>query len=94
MSPNLRPLRLALAGAFALSGAALAQSTALPAIPSFDLERLQLNPAMQSSLVLAGGQQLSEGAWRVSTAAHYENGAALWGSTDVAHRASAQFALA
>jgi OOP family OmpA-OmpF porin len=52
-----------------LAGAAPAQSLALPSI---ELERLELNPSGVGSLVLGTGELLPKGAWRLNVAAHYE----------------------
>ena len=51
-----------------LASGAWAQSTRLP---GFELERLQLNPDAQGSLVLGTGELLPAGALRLSLAGHY-----------------------
>ncbi|MBZ4419016.1 OmpA family protein [Myxococcus sp. RHSTA-1-4] len=43
------------------------------AIPGFELERLQLNPAARDSLVLSTGDLLQKGEYRLAFTAHYEN---------------------
>src|SRR5512135_158246 len=41
--------------------------------PSFDLERLQLDPTAAGSLVIGDGETGPQGAWRLSLAAHLEH---------------------
>ena len=53
-------------------GAALAQQSPA-ALTGFELERLELNPDGQGSLLLGTGQLLPEGALRVSLVGHYEH---------------------
>ncbi|MBX5484806.1 MAG: OmpA family protein [Myxococcaceae bacterium] len=60
--------RLVAAVVCLISGAAVAQTT----IPGFELERLELNPGAQSSLVNDGGRILRDGGYRLSLAGHYE----------------------
>ncbi len=42
-------------------------------LPSFDLERLQLDPTAAGSLVIGDGETGAQGTWRVSLAAHWEH---------------------
>ncbi|MFE8605090.1 OmpA family protein [Archangium violaceum] len=50
--------------------AALAQPSGLP---SFELERLELNPNGRGSLLMGTGELLPKGGFRLSLAGHYEN---------------------
>ena len=62
--------RLSIAAILLLAPAVLAQPAGLP---GFELERLELNPNGQGSLVVGSGLLLPAGAFRVSLAGHYEN---------------------
>lgn len=42
------------------------------AVPTFELERLQLNPGARDSLVISGGRLLEDGHFRLSLSGHYE----------------------
>ena len=53
-----------------LGPAALAQPSGLP---SFELERLELNPNGRGSLLMGTGELLPKGGFRLSLAGHYEN---------------------
>ncbi|OJT25164.1 thrombospondin [Archangium sp. Cb G35] len=53
-----------------LGPAALAQPSGLP---SFELERLELNPNGRGSLLMGTGELLPKGGFRLSIAGHYEN---------------------
>ncbi len=62
-------LRLATLVALLFAPAAFAQPSGLP---SFELERLELNPNGKGSLVLGTGDLLPQGGYRVSVAGHYQ----------------------
>jgi OmpA-OmpF porin, OOP family len=51
----------------------VASSARAQLVPNFDLERLSLDPAAVSSMVIGTGEILPEGQSRVFLAAHYEN---------------------
>lgn len=55
--------------------AALVATTAVAqtAVPSFELERLRLNPGARDGLLVGGGDVLPEGRGRVSLTGHYEH---------------------
>ena len=65
-----RTLLAALAAA--LLGPATASAQALP-LPRFDVQRLSLDPAAVSSLIVGTGEVRPAGEARLSLAAHYEN---------------------
>ncbi|WP_224372265.1 immunoglobulin-like domain-containing protein [Hyalangium versicolor] len=58
------------AAAMLLSAPSSAQTRQLP---TFEMERLSLNPSAAGSLVLGTGELLPDGAYRVSLTGHYEN---------------------
>jgi outer membrane protein OmpA-like peptidoglycan-associated protein len=62
--------RLSVAALLLLASAALAQP---PVLPNFELERLELNPNGQGSLVVGSGLLLPEKTFRLSLLGHYEN---------------------
>lgn len=57
----------------ALVASLLGASTAFAQVPLFDLERLSLDPAAVSSMVIGTGEVRAKGDTRLSLAAHYEN---------------------
>lgn len=58
---------------------ALAQSTA---VPSFELERLRLNPGARDGLLVGGGDLLPKDELRVSLTAHYEHDPLVYRASD------------
>ncbi len=64
----LRPIVVAWGVALGLA----APSASAQALPSFDLERLELSPSAEGSLLLGGGRLLSSGSVRFGLAGHYE----------------------
>lgn len=74
--PSIAPAALALL-------ASLAAPAHAQALRSFDLERLELNPGAQGSLVVGTGALLPEGSLRLSMTGHYErNPLALYSTTE------------
>ncbi len=68
---SVRVLRQCLSGALILGAcSALAQEQR---IPSFELERLQLNPGARDSLVLSTGDLLLQGQYRLALTGHWEH---------------------
>ncbi|WNG14884.1 hypothetical protein [Cystobacter fuscus] len=62
-------MRLVLVAALLSASVSFAQPAGLPV---FELERLELNPSGKGSLVLASGELLPRGGFRLSVAGHYE----------------------
>ena len=62
-----------------LSASVFAQAIA---VPTFELERLQLNPGARHGLLVGGADLMPEGGFRVSLTAHYEHDPLVYRATD------------